>query len=252
MKVIAVANQKGGVGKTAIALHIAWFGVLQKKRALIIDLDAQQNTTESLIDRHNLPDSLKAFELFQDNIDGKEPIKIEEYLSLIPADSSLTSVEALPMDKVITLKNHIKRFDPSYDLVIFDTPPNLGRRLIAALGASDYVVTPVTMDKFAISAAVDLQKTIGQVKKNINPNLTNIGIIPNRINQSVRAHKHYLHKLRQSLGDLVSPYQLVQRAHIEQAVNSRHPVWIKMNGQSARMAATEMKHTMEYIFGKVF
>jgi chromosome partitioning protein len=188
-KVIAIANQKGGVGKTTVTRELSACCALRGFQTLAIDCDPQGNLTSSWIDpdvyvatlSHVLiepesPAGLKAEPLPLDDAIVESPV---ENLDLVPADIRLARVEMQPDYLTHRLNNQIKEHGASYDLVFLDCPPQLGKLLTAALYSADFVIVPCAADAMGLQGLSDLAFTIEQVKKNVNSNLQMLGAVIN-------------------------------------------------------------------------
>ena len=189
MITIAVANQKGGVGKTTVTRELAACCALRGLQTLAIDCDPQGNLTSSWIDAdiyeatlsHVLiePDSptgIKAEPLPLDDAIVESPV---ENLDLVPADIRLARFEMQPDYLTHRLRNQLEEHCKSYDLIFIDCPPQLGKLLTSALYAADYVLIPCASDAMGLQGLSDLSFTIEQVRKNVNSNLRMLGAVIN-------------------------------------------------------------------------
>ena len=159
-KIIAICNQKGGVGKTTTAINLSVYLALSGKRALLIDIDPQGNATSGLgINKHNIKTSI--YDLLIDEIDPK-PIIIKtgiSSLSLIPSTISLTGAEVELvgiMGREYRLKKALSPIVQEYDFLIIDCPPSLGLLTVNALAASDSVLIPIQCEYYALEGLSQL------------------------------------------------------------------------------------------------
>ncbi len=180
-KVIAICNQKGGVGKTTTAINLAVYLAFSGKNTLLIDIDPQGNATSGLgINKHNIKTSV--YDLIIDEIDPN-PIIIStgiERLSLIPSTLSLTGAEVELvgiMGREYRLKKALAPLLDLYDYILIDCPPSLGLLTVNALAAAGSVLIPIQCEYYALEGLSQLVNTINLVKENINSNLEIEGVL---------------------------------------------------------------------------
>lgn len=248
MKVLAIANQKGGVGKSTIAVHIVWGAVEQGLRVLLVDFDGQANATHTFTDQPI--DGTQASALFDVN-PVLSPARVTGHLSIIPADISINDIEGVDLGRIRLPASHLQVLSADYDLCVIDTPPNLGRRLLAALIAANAILSPMALNGYSLEGIADLQRTIITVKKKFNPQLVNLGILPNLVNQRSKTQQESLGKLREALGERVLPYILPNRVAVSDAIDNKHPVWKYTRGESSVKAGHEMKDVIQEIIQRV-
>ena len=188
MKTIAIANQKGGVGKTTICRELSACCALRGHQTLAIDADPQGNLTSSWVDSDVYEATLSHVLIEPESSGVKvEPLPLDdailespvENLDLVPADIRLARFEMQPDYLTHRLRNQLQEHGKSYDLVFIDCPPQLGKLLTAALYASDYVIVPCASDAMGLQGLSDLAFTIEQVRKNVNSGLQMLGVVIN-------------------------------------------------------------------------
>ena len=179
--VIALVNQKGGVGKTTTAVHLAAFLGKKKKKVLLIDIDPQANATSGLgIDKRELEQTV------YDVLINDAPIADVIYetnaenVDICPTNINLAGAE-VELVTVISreqiLKNAIASISGNYDYIILDCPPSLGLLTINALTASDRLIIPIQGEYYALEGLSQLMDTINIVKKKLNPELEILGVV---------------------------------------------------------------------------
>ena len=204
--ILTIFNPKGGVGKSGTSLNLALYASKFKLKTLIVDNDAQQNTTKTLCS--NVPrTSLFASMLFQETMpDGAGVVTINSYLDLVPADKApLKNVDSLVSgdDKngrralYNIYRDNIRLISQGYDLVIIDTPTTAEHRYTSALVSSDFCLAPATMEAFGMDGVNDLKEIVRNVKAQYgNPRLKDIGIMPNMVSTRSKLHTRILNELR--------------------------------------------------------
>jgi chromosome partitioning protein len=189
MITIAVANQKGGVGKTTTTRELSACCALRGYQVLAIDCDPQGNLTSSWVDSDVYEATLSHVLIEPDSPTGlkAEPLPLSdavvespvENLDIVPADIRLARFEMQPDYLTHRLNNQLREHGQGYDLVFIDCPPQLGKLLTAALYSADYVLVPCAADAMGLQGLSDLAFTIEQVRKNVNANLRMLGAVIN-------------------------------------------------------------------------
>jgi len=180
-KIIAVCNQKGGVGKTTTAINLSTSLAISGKRVLLIDIDPQGNATSGLgVDKHAIKSSVYNL-LIQESDPSHIIIKTSiDNLSLIPSNLNLTGAEVElvgTMGREYRLKKALTHIGHNFDFIIIDCPPSLGLLTINALSAALTVLIPMQCEYYALEGLSQLVNTIELVRENLNPNLTIEGVL---------------------------------------------------------------------------
>lgn len=202
--VIAIASQKGGVGKTTVAINLA--GALAKSGAsvLLVDMDLQGNLSSTFVDdiyqlEHTVMDML--VDGNTSAIDGLIMATNVENIHIIPANLSLSNLDiqtAGDDDAQYYLSDALNEVKAQYNYVVIDCPPNLGRATKMALVASDAVLIPVECQEWAIQGAAQLGAFIEKIKKRANPKLKVIGHLINKIDMRRSVDQAFREKIRES------------------------------------------------------
>ncbi len=178
-KVVAVANQKGGVGKTTTAVNLSASLGAAEKTVLLIDIDAQANASSGLGVR--VDDEEKTiYEVLIGDIHAREAVRKVELLDVIPSHPRLTGAEIELVSQIareMKLKNAIVEIRKDYDFIIIDTPPSLGLITINTLTAADSILIPIQCEYYALEGLSQLLSTIRMVQKHLNPDLRIEGVL---------------------------------------------------------------------------
>ena len=177
-RIIAIANQKGGVGKTTTCVNLACALKMKGKRVLLVDCDPQGNSTSGMgVDKNSTPG---AYELLIKNADTLDCIRHTPYGDVIPSNKELSgaSVELVRQEKrEFVLKNALQMVYNDYDYIFIDCPPSLELLTLNALVAADNVIIPMQCEYYALEGIADLMTTIRMCNKRLNPSLRIQGIV---------------------------------------------------------------------------
>ncbi|ODM26486.1 chromosome partitioning protein ParA [Clostridium sp. Bc-iso-3] len=215
-KVIALANQKGGTGKTTTTVNLGIGLASQGKKVLLVDADAQGNLTDSLgyQEPDNLPVSLATI---LTKIVVEEPYKADEGIlhhtegvDLMPGNIELSAIEVSlvnTMSRETVLRTYINTVKDKYDYVLIDCMPSLGMLTINALAAADSVIIPVQAHYLPAKGMTQLLQTIARVRRQINPKLTIDGVLLTMVDNRTNFAKDISFILRRDYGDKLRVFQ---------------------------------------------
>jgi chromosome partitioning protein len=245
MKTIAVANQKGGVGKTSLCVHLAYQLAEQGYKVLFVDCDPQANASLTL---NEFSSGIKASQLF-------EPAKLpvielgEGNIALIHADPALVNLDRAAMSIIETFMEQLETFAEQFDVCVIDNSPSLSLRTTAGLFAADFVLSPVQVESYSIQGTTSLLQTIigiRQRKQQGGGDLVFIGMLPNLVNNNSPMHRSNLKELIEAYPQYVMPFKISNRTSIGEALADQMPVW-KINKSAAREAAKEMRAALSEV-----
>lgn len=252
MKILAVANQKGGVGKSTLTVHLAYAAMEAGLRVLLVDMDKQGSTSLTFTATEGAAPGLVASKLYDAEPNGDQPQTINDRLAIIRADNALLSIDKAENQVIRRPGQSLRRFAADFDLCLIDTPPLLGVRLMASLAASDYVVTPVSVGLYELAGVADLMQTIHVVRtQGFNPRLKHVGILPMKTNNRSIEEREGLAALRQRYGAAILPEVLPERAPVRKAIAKRVPVWVGTKGAGHLKAAQEWRAACESVLGRI-
>jgi chromosome partitioning protein len=249
MKTLVVANQKGGVGKSAIATHLAFLSAEQGHRVLAVDIDSQGTMSRNLCGDAELPAG-QAAQLFKGLKPSPTRCANNDNVDVIAGDKALSDVDESPKLVATALRDALRKYS-GYALCVIDPPPTLGKRLKAALAAADYVVMPFSPTRESVDGLGELMDTIEDVKRTLNPNLTIVGLLPNLVNARSAAQVKALAEIQEAAPDLLLPCHVASRTSVADMLAQSRPVWWRSRGQSQRLAADEMRAACGYILKTV-
>lgn len=203
-KVIAFANQKGGVAKTTTTLNLAAAFAEQGHRVLCVDMDPQGNLTMSQgID----PDTLEVsmFDVLVHDLSIREVIRRRE-VDVACASIDLAGAEIAMSTKIgreRSLEKALRAVSDDYDWMFIDTPPSLGLLTVNALTAADQVIVPVQCEYLSMRGLLQLQNTLSMIRENLNPDVQIAGILPTMVDTRTLHAKEALEILEENFGDRV-------------------------------------------------
>jgi len=229
LTVIAIANQKGGVGKTTTAINLAAAIARKKKRTLLIDLDPQANSSLTFISleevAHSVYDVLSNSHLSLSDI--VKPTKWAN-LCLAPSKIALAKLEANlvgQFDAPFRLKDALASSRKDFDVIVIDTPPTLGIMTVNALVAASYLLVPIQSSYYALEGTDDLLETLERVRARPNPELQLLGVLVTMFDKRTNLARDIHKQVRRVFGDKVFKTVITKNVRLEESPAYRETIF---------------------------
>lgn len=229
-KIVAICNQKGGVGKTSTAVSMASCLALEGRKTLLIDLDPQGNSTSGLgVDKTQVQRSV--YHALLESVPLSEIIvpSCVEKLNVVPANPDLaaTEVELVgELGREGRLKKALASLDASYEVVLIDCPPSFGLLTINALSASNSVIIPIQCEYYALEGLSQLMKTIGLIRDNLNPSLEIEGIVMTMADYRTKLTQEVIDEVRKHFADKVYKTVIPRNIRLSEAPGFGKPIFL--------------------------
>ena len=220
-KIIAIANQKGGVAKTTTAINLSAALSQLGQRVLLVDFDPQGNASSGLgIDKNKLEKSV--YDVLVNNVPAELLIvpKVRPNLDLLPAKVDLAGAEmelVMAISREVRLKDALAELKDKYDYIIIDSPPSLGLLTINALTAANQYIVPIQCEYYALEGVTQLLNTIKLIQRSLNPALKLCGILMTMYDYRTKLSKQVVDDVRASFGKQVFQTVIPRNVRLSEA-----------------------------------
>ena len=274
MKTLLIATRKGGVGKTLLALHLAWYWA-ERGRTLLIDMDGQRNASTTVA--AHVINALGAAQLFHPltlgTIEHAAPPLTDPNLFLLAADAAIDSymkVERQPpanagapehalhtqrlqreSQMLLAFGQNYDQLAPQFDYCIIDAPPSNHLCLYAAMLKGNAVVSPIALEQHPIEGVASTVSTCQRMQRRYNPALRFAGILVSMLDGHSRAQQDHLRTLVTQFGHLVIPTALKKSDTLASTARSKVPAW-RLEGPTARHHARALREVLSVIESRAF
>ena len=229
-RIIAVANQKGGVGKTTTSINLSAALAVKGKKVLVIDTDPQGNTTSGFgIDKNNLDDTIYELILEECTINDCIISDVIPGVSVIPSNVNLAAaeIELIGVDrKEFILKNAVDFIEDKFDFIIIDCPPSLNMLTINSMTTADSVLVPIQCEYYALEGLSQLIHTVNLVKERLNPDLEMEGVIFTMYDSRTNLSNQVVENVKSNLTQYIFQTLIPRNIRLAEAPSYGEPITV--------------------------
>lgn len=251
MRVLALAIQKGGQGKSMSTCSLAFGLHARGYRVAVLDGDTQGNASYTLAKYDSGYSASRMFAGAPDELRKWFKGRPDDGMAVISADASLANLDKMEVGAAAAnLRANLAALgEQGFDVCLIDTPPALGVAMVAALLASQYLLSPVELEQYSLQGMQKMVATVANVRK-ANPSLRFLGMVPNRVDGRKPRHQRHLEELRAAYPQLVVPVSIGLRDSIAEALGAQIPVW-EIKKSAAREAIKEVNALTDFVVEKM-
>ena len=228
-RVIAIANQKGGVGKTTTAINLGACLAVAEKKTLIIDIDPQGNATSGMgIERGELEQSVYDVLVEEAAVEAVARREVHfPYLDMVPSTRDLVGAEVELVnteERELVLRRRLEEVREAYDYVLVDCPPSLGLLTLNTMAAADSVLIPIQCEFYALEGLSQLLNTVRLVQRNLNPRLEIDGVLLTMFDQRLNLSRQVADEAKEYFGDRVFETVIPRNVRLAEAPSFGKPI----------------------------